>query len=49
MFLSTVGLTTDKTTGTVLSKSGGSWTNDVFDERVKAEPANKKNPDELQT
>ena len=49
MFLSTVGLTTDKTIGTVLSKSGGSWTNDVFDERVKAEQANKKTPDELQT
>ena len=42
MFLSTIGLTTDKTIGTVLSKSGGSRTNDVSDKRGKAEPANKK-------
>ena len=42
MFLSTIGLTTDKTNGTVLSKSGGSRTNDVSDKRGKAEPANKK-------
>ena len=43
MFLSTLGLTTDKTIRTVLSKSGGSRTNDVSDKRGKAEPANKKN------
>ena len=43
MFLSTLGLTTDKTIRTVLSKSGGSRTTDVSDERGKAEPANKKN------
>ena len=43
MFLSTIGLTTDKTTGTMLSKSGGSRTNDVSDKRGKAEPANKEN------
>ena len=43
MFLSIIGLTTDKTTGTVLSKSGGSRTNDISDKRGKAEPANKKN------
>ena len=42
MFHSTIGLTTDKTIGTVLSKSGGSPTNDVSDKRRKAEPANKK-------
>ena len=42
MFLSTIGLTTDKTIGTVLSKSGGSRTNDLSDKRGKAEPANKK-------
>ena len=43
MFLSTIGLTTDKAIGTVLSKSGGSRTNDVSDKRGKAEPENKKN------
>ena len=43
MFLSTIGLTTDKTIGTVLSKSGGSRTNDLSDKRGKAKPANKKN------
>ena len=42
MFLSTIGLTADKTIGTVLSKSGVSRTNDVSDKRGKAEPANKK-------
>ena len=42
MFLSTMGLTADKVNGTVLSKSGGSQTNDVFDKTEKAEPANKK-------
>ena len=42
MFLSRIGLTTDKTTGTMLSKSGGSRTNDVSDKRGKAETANKK-------
>ena len=35
MFLSTVGLTADKTNGTPLSKSGGSQTNDVSDKRGK--------------
>ena len=40
--LSTIGLTTDKTVGTVLSKSGGSRTNDLSDKRGKAEPAYKK-------
>ena len=35
MFLSTVGLTADKTNGTALSKSGGSQTNDVSDKRGK--------------
>ena len=43
MFLSTIGLTTDKAIGTMLSKSGGSRTNDVSDKRGKAEPENKKN------
>ena len=43
MFLSTIDLTTDKTIGTVLSKSGGSRTNNVSDKRWKGEPANKKN------
>ena len=43
MFLSTIGLTTDEAIGTVLSKSGGSRTNDVSDKRGKAEPENKKN------
>ena len=43
IFLSTIGLSTDKTIGSVLSKSGGSRTNDVSDKRGKAEPANKKN------
>ena len=43
MFLFTIGLTTDKTIGTVLSKRGGSRRNDVSDKRGKAEPANKKN------
>ena len=42
MFLSTIGLTTDKTIGTVLSKRGGSRTNDVSDKRGEAEPATKK-------
>ena len=42
MFFSTIGLTTDKTIGTVLSKSGGFRTNDVSDKRGKAEPANRK-------
>ena len=42
MFLSTIGLTTDKTIATVLSKSGVSRTNDVSDKRGKAEPANTK-------
>ena len=41
-FLFTISVTTDKTFGTVLSKSGGSRTNDVSDKRVKAEPANKE-------
>ena len=43
MFLCTIGLTTDKTIGTMLSKSGGSRTNGVSDKRGKAEPANKEN------
>ena len=43
MFLSTIGLTTDKTIRTVLSKSGGFKTNDVPDKKEKAEPAHKKN------
>ena len=42
MFLSTTGLTTDKTIGTALKKSGGSRKNDVSDKREKAEPASKK-------
>ena len=42
MFLSTVGLSIDKTIGTLLPKSGGPRTNDVSDKRGKAEPANKK-------
>ena len=42
MFLSTIGLTTDKAIETVLSKKGGSRTNDVSDKRRKTEPANKK-------
>ena len=42
VFLSTIGLTTDKTTGTVLSKSEGSRTNHITNTRGKAEPANKK-------
>ena len=42
MFLSRTCLTTDKIIVTVLSKSGGSRTNDVSDKRGKAEPANKK-------
>ena len=42
MFLSIIGLTTDKTTGTVLSKSGGSRTNDISDKRGKAELQTKK-------
>ena len=42
MFPSTTSLTTDKIIVTVLSKSGGSQTNDVYDKRGKAEPANKK-------
>ena len=34
-------LQSDKTIGTVLSKSEGSQTNDISDKRGKAEPANK--------
>ena len=42
MFLSTLGLTTDKTIQTVLSKSEGSRTiSDVFDKRGKRIPGNK--------
>ena len=41
-FLSTIGLSTDKTIGTVLSKSGGSHTNDVSDNKGKAEPTHKR-------
>ena len=48
MFLSTIGLTTDVTIGTVLSKSGGSRTNDVSDKMGKAEPENKKKKGKLQ-
>ena len=43
MFLSTIGLTTDKKIGTILSKSGVSRTNDVSDKKGKAEPANEGN------
>ena len=42
MFLSTIALSTDKTIGTMLSKSGGSWINDVSDKKRKSEPAKKK-------
>ena len=42
-FIFTISVTTDKTIGTVLSKSGGSRTNDVSDKRGKAEPAKKEN------
>ena len=42
MFLSAIGLSTDKTIGTVLSKSGGSQTNHVSDKRGKAETAKRK-------
>ena len=48
MFLSTIGLNTDVTIGTVLSKSEGSRTNDVSDKMGKAEPANKKKKVKLQ-
>ena len=42
MFLTTISLSTDKTIGTVLSKSGGSRTNNLSDNRGKAESAHKK-------
>ena len=42
MFLSAIGLSTNKTIGTVLSKSGGSQANHVSDKRGKAEPAKKQ-------
>ena len=47
MFLSTIGLTTDKTIGAVLSKSGGFRINDVSDKRGKAEPGKSRETSDL--